>query len=160
MSHFLVGLQHFQVFKDHNPLIPILNNHRLDEIENPHLQRLRTRIMGYNFTVKWFKGCNNSAPDALSRNLMSDPSPHDVLSKPDIFNQLEISILRSEPLLPQVTLAPIWRHYVRQLRKMQSINDYGSSSLMASLSIAYSYPSVVNNTGISMITSPLMIASS
>ena len=37
---FLAGLQHFQVITDHNPLIPILNNHRLDEIENPRLQRL------------------------------------------------------------------------------------------------------------------------
>ena len=36
---FLAGLQHFLVITDHNPLIPILNNHRLDEIENPHLQR-------------------------------------------------------------------------------------------------------------------------
>jgi len=37
---FLAGLQHFKVLTDHNPLIPILNNHRLDEIENPHLQLL------------------------------------------------------------------------------------------------------------------------
>ena len=39
---FLAGLQHFQVVTDHNPLIPILNSHRLDEIENPRLQCLRT----------------------------------------------------------------------------------------------------------------------
>ena len=37
---FLAGLQTFQVITDHNPLIPILNSHRLDEIENPRLQRL------------------------------------------------------------------------------------------------------------------------
>ena len=89
---FLAGLQHFQVITDHNPLIPILNNHRLDEIENPCLQRLRTRIMGYNFTAKWLKGSNNSAPDALSRNPVSDPSPHDILAELDILNQPEISI--------------------------------------------------------------------
>ena len=89
---FLAGLQHFQVITDHNPLIPILNNHRLDEIENPRLQRLRTRIMGYNFTAEWLKGSNNSAPDALSRNPTSDPSPHDILAELDILNQPEISI--------------------------------------------------------------------
>ena len=89
---FLAGLQHFQVITDHNPLIPILNNHRLDEIENPRLQRLRTRIMGYNFTAEWLKGSNNSAPDALSRNPVSDPSPHDILAELDILNQPEISI--------------------------------------------------------------------
>ena len=46
---FLAGLQTFQVITDHNPLIPILNSHRLDEIENPRLQRLRHRLMAYNF---------------------------------------------------------------------------------------------------------------
>ena len=89
---FLAGLQHFQVVTDHNPLIPILNNHRLDEIENPRLQRLRTRIVGYNFTAEWLKGSNNSAPDALSRNPVSDPSPHDILAELDILNQPDISI--------------------------------------------------------------------
>ena len=32
---FLAGLPHFKVITDHHPLIPILNNHRLDEIETP-----------------------------------------------------------------------------------------------------------------------------
>ena len=32
---FLAGLQHFKIIMDHNPLIPILNSHWLDEIENP-----------------------------------------------------------------------------------------------------------------------------
>ena len=32
---FLSGLRHFTVITDHHPLIPILNSHRLDEIENP-----------------------------------------------------------------------------------------------------------------------------
>jgi len=31
---FLAGLQHYQVITDHNPLVPILNHHQLDEIEN------------------------------------------------------------------------------------------------------------------------------
>ena len=42
---FLAGLPHFVVLTDHHPLVPILNSHRLDEIENPRLQRLRTRII-------------------------------------------------------------------------------------------------------------------
>jgi len=66
---FLSGLQYFTVITDHNPLIPILNNHRLDEIENPCLQRLKTRLMAYNFTAQWLNGANNNAPDALSRHV-------------------------------------------------------------------------------------------
>ena len=64
---FLMGLQNFQVITDHNPLIPILNNHRLDEIDNPRLQRLKTKLMAFNLTAKWCKGDTNRAPDALSR---------------------------------------------------------------------------------------------
>ena len=52
-SIFLSGLDHFIVITDHNPLVPILNNHRLDEIENPRLQWLRTNLMAYNFTAQW-----------------------------------------------------------------------------------------------------------
>ena len=48
---FLAGMEHFTVITDHNPLIPILNTHRLDEIENPRLQRFRTHLIGCNFTT-------------------------------------------------------------------------------------------------------------
>ena len=80
---FLAGLQHFQVITDNNPLIPILNHHRLDEIENPRLQRLKIKLMTYNFTTEWVKGTKNDAPDALSRNLVTDPSPEDSLAELD-----------------------------------------------------------------------------
>ena len=83
---FLAGLPHFKVFTDHHPLIPILNNHRLDEIENSRLQRLKTRIIGYNFTAEWVKGILNHAPDALSRNPVSDPQPPEMLAEQDIDN--------------------------------------------------------------------------
>ena len=53
---FLAGLQTFQIITDHSPLIPILNSHCLDEIENPRLQRLRHRLMAYNFKAVWCKG--------------------------------------------------------------------------------------------------------
>ena len=57
-----MGMQYFDVITDHNPLISILNNHRLDEIDNPRLQRLRAKIMAFNFTVIWHKGATNQAP--------------------------------------------------------------------------------------------------
>jgi len=63
---FLRGLQNFQIITDHSPLVPILNSHRMDEIDNPRLQRLRTKLMAYSFTAMWCKGSSNTAPDALS----------------------------------------------------------------------------------------------
>ena len=47
---FLAGLPHFTVVTDHHP---ILNSHRLEEIQNPRLQRLKTKIMGYTFKAAW-----------------------------------------------------------------------------------------------------------
>ena len=66
-SMFLAGLPHFDVQTDHAPLVPILNSKRLDEIENPRLQRIRMKLMRYHFTATWVKGSTHYAADALSR---------------------------------------------------------------------------------------------
>ncbi len=103
---FLAGLQHFQVITDHHPLIPILNTHRLDEIENPRLQRMKAKLMGYNFTTEWLKGSLNQAPDALSRSPVSNPEPHDTLAESDIDHHqaLTIAEIRITRTLPQDNL--------------------------------------------------------
>ena len=77
---------------DHHPLVPILNNHRLDEVENPRLQRLKMRVMGYNFTAQWIEGALNHAPDALSCHPTADPSPVDLHAEHDADNELEITV--------------------------------------------------------------------
>ena len=59
----------------HYSLVPIINNYHLDEIEKPQLQRLKTRLMSYNFTTKWLKDSKNEAPDALSHNPDQIQSP-------------------------------------------------------------------------------------
>ena len=81
---FLAGLPTFTVITDHSPLVPILNSHRLDEVENPRLQRLRTRLLTYNFIAKWIKGKDNDAADALSRYPCSSPKPGEDIAEYDI----------------------------------------------------------------------------
>jgi hypothetical protein len=78
---FLAGLPHFTV---HHLLISIFNSHRLDEIQNPRLQRLKTKIMGYTFTATWLKGALNNASDALSRNPTADLQLVEVLAETEI----------------------------------------------------------------------------
>ena len=63
---FLVGLQHFIINTDHNLLIPILNTHHLNEVENPRLQCLKSRLLGYYFTTQWTKGSGHNTTDPLS----------------------------------------------------------------------------------------------
>ena len=50
---FLRGMQNFEVFLDHRPLIPVLNKKTLVKIENPRLQRLREKLIPYNFVASW-----------------------------------------------------------------------------------------------------------
>lgn len=78
---FLAGLPHFSIATDRHPLVPILNNYRLNEIENPQLQRMKFKIMAYNFSATWIKGNPNHAPDALSRNPVLDPDASNLLAK-------------------------------------------------------------------------------
>ena len=94
---FLAGMQHFDIVTDHNPLLSILNTYRLDEIENPRLQRLKTRIMGYNFTAQWKRGSDHHAPDALSRHPTRDPCNEDTLaeSDPQLGPEVSVSEIRS-----------------------------------------------------------------
>ena len=86
---FLAGIDHFTVVTDHNPLIPILNTHRLDEIENPRLQRLKTRLMAYKFTAQWQKGSKHEAADALSHSPHSSPNQNDELAEQEANDQGE-----------------------------------------------------------------------
>ena len=74
------------------PLIPILNTHLLDKIENPRLQCLKTIIMGYNFTAKGIKGALKNAPDILSSHPVTNPLPGGLHAERDIDNELGISI--------------------------------------------------------------------
>lgn len=39
--------------------------------------------MAYSFTAEWIRGVLNSAPDALSRNPVSDPKPQEILAERD-----------------------------------------------------------------------------
>ena len=106
---FLAGLNHFTVITDHNPLISILNSHRLDEIENPRLQRLRTRLMGYKFTAQWLKGANNEAADALSRHPYQQPADGDDLAEHEIDTHHSQAAVYGAPSIAQLrssTLPP------------------------------------------------------
>ena len=113
---FLCGSDHFTVITDHNPLVPVLNSHRLDEIENPRLQRLRTRLMGYNFTARWLKGAKNQAADALSRHPCCKPTKGDDLAEFDLLNGEAPSISQIRAASTEHTWEPENLH-LQELRR-------------------------------------------
>ena len=75
---YLQGLQHYEVLTDHKPLIPILNNKSLADMENPRLLRLKEKLLGYSFKAIWVRGKDHVVPDALSRSPVSQPTEDDV----------------------------------------------------------------------------------
>ena len=73
---FIEGLQ-FKLYIDHQPLIPIMNDYALDEIDNTHLLLLRMKMLRYDFKAIWIPGKENIEADALSR------APVDLATKKD-----------------------------------------------------------------------------
>lgn len=78
---FLLGRDNFTVVVDHKPLLPIFSNRRLDEIDNPRLQRIRMKTIEFNFTMRWCKGQDNYSADALSRSPIDSPVTGDELGE-------------------------------------------------------------------------------
>ena len=116
---FLAGMEDFTIVTDHNPLIPILNTHRLDEIENPRLQRLRTRLMGYNFTTQWLKGSKNEAADALSRHPYHSPNQGDDLAEYEIDASGGVVVTTQAPSIAELRASALTHEnlHLQELRR-------------------------------------------
>ena len=70
---YLVGLSHFEIITDHSPLVSLLNVKNIDEL-SPRLQRMRLKIAGLPYVVKYCKGSLNVSADCLSRAPVDDSS--------------------------------------------------------------------------------------
>ena len=69
---FVLGCPNLILAVDHKPLVPILNNRRLDLIKNPRLLSFKEKTMMYRFHAQHIPGPLNFAADATSRNPSSD----------------------------------------------------------------------------------------
>ena len=103
---FLAGLLHFILLTDHHSLVPILNIYRLNEVQNPRLQWLRLKIVGYNFTAQLTNCMLNNVPDALSHNAASNPLPHEVMAENDPQDNTEPSICKIRATLTNQISSP------------------------------------------------------
>jgi len=83
--NFIDGLpqERFEIWTDHQPLVPILESYTLPEIQNRRLQRLRMKVDHLQFRVKWIKSADNDA-DVLSRFPVNKPTREDQLDESDL----------------------------------------------------------------------------
>ena len=65
--HFVLGCDKLTVAVDHKPLLGIINDKSLADIENPRLLMLKEKTLWFNFKVIHVAGRLNSGPDYISR---------------------------------------------------------------------------------------------
>lgn len=74
---FLLGCPRFTIFVDQKPLLKILGDKSLADIEITRLLNLKQKTLPYNFNIKHIKGLKNHA-DILSRYPVNTPDEEDV----------------------------------------------------------------------------------
>ena len=72
--HFVLGCDKLTVAVDHKPLLGLLNDKSLADIENPRLLMLKEKTLWFTFNVIHVPGRLNSGPDYISRTAGSDAS--------------------------------------------------------------------------------------
>ena len=65
--HFLLGCASFLLATDHKPLLGLIGDKALEDIENPRLQNLKEKTLRYAFDMVHVPGVLNKGADATSR---------------------------------------------------------------------------------------------
>ena len=65
--HFLLGLPHFVLALDHNPLIAIMGGKDLGSITNHRIMAQKVKLLPYRFTPVFVPGKAHVVPDCWSR---------------------------------------------------------------------------------------------
>ena len=124
---FTLGCSDLIVVSDHKPLLKLLGDRRLDEVENPRLFRLKQRTLLWSFQMRYRPGKQNHTADALSR-------------RPNKFAELASLSLQStgdkqEELLAAVIAANMQDFFAVtwDMCKTESANDPVTSELIKTI---------------------------
>ena len=83
LSDYLIG-KTFHVETDHKPLVPLLSSRNLEEMP-PRIQRLRMRLLRYDFTISHIPGKDLATADALSRAPLVDTPNRQLEEETDLY---------------------------------------------------------------------------
>ena len=95
MTAYLRGLSRFTLQTDHKPLVPILNQKSLIDL-SPRIQRLRMRMLKYNFVEEHVAGKDLTEADALSREPVSKPTKEEEFAEQEVNAHMQ-AVFRSLP---------------------------------------------------------------
>ncbi|CAG2199923.1 unnamed protein product [Mytilus edulis] len=71
--YYVLGCEDLLVATDHKPLLQILNDRSLTDIDNRRLLNLKEKTVWYRFTIIHVRGRKNLGPDAASRYPVGPP---------------------------------------------------------------------------------------
>ena len=74
VKYFIHGCADLIICTDHKPLVKLLGNRKLEEIDNPRLMSLKEKTLSYRFTMRYVSGARNKVPDAASRFPTGSPT--------------------------------------------------------------------------------------
>jgi hypothetical protein len=95
---YLAGTK-FKIITDHKPLLGIMNGKHIDAMNNVRIQRLMSKLLGFEYTVEWIAGKNHVIADALSRNPVFMAKNHD-----------DIIIRKVAEMVPDPALESVNKH--------------------------------------------------
>ena len=116
-SYYLRGLENFEVWTDHKPLVGIFQK-SICNLDNPRLMRMREKIMECTPDVKWVPGKTHYVANALSKSPMFDTNHNDYT----IFCNCQ-------------SVESVW----------DSIKEGAKSSQYANLFLEYGYPNSIRS---------------
>ncbi|XP_020913141.1 uncharacterized protein K02A2.6 [Exaiptasia diaphana] len=94
-QNYLIGLK-FTLETDHKPLIPLLGTGKtLDEL-TPRLQRMKMRLMRFNYSILYVPGKLLYTADTLSRSPIDEPQEDDYTLSNEV-EKFVISVIQSIP---------------------------------------------------------------
>ena len=117
-KHFVLGCPNLIVAVDHKPLLGLLGDKSLGDIENPRLRRFKERSLMYNFKMIHVPGALNKVADTASRfpgrerivdllQLGATPSDIEETKEIESLERLVTAELASAEILQAVTHARV-----------------------------------------------------
>ena len=79
-KYFVLGCDNLIIAVDHKPLLGILGDKSLDDIENPRLENLKEKTLRYRFSIVHVAGVKNKVADAASRFPTCEPDHYEISS--------------------------------------------------------------------------------
>lgn len=105
--YFTLGCEDLIVGTDHKPLLGILCNKSMDQIDNPRILRLKEKTLFWRFKVVYVPGRQNGGPDCLSRRGLGGSKGTESAITDTLHTQEILEIDTSSDHLPEMTTKDI-----------------------------------------------------